>query len=216
MTDRNKLRDKILYSPDKTILQKKLGSELYHWRWYENDEKLTVPKIEPETIDSIQEVHPVTKEDLLGAVYGMGITNTEQLGDEIIEIVKHYYTESNLTTGMKRNGPGKIYRIWFSNDPENKSYIGQTIKLTLKDRIEEHKQNYYLKNYECPLLYKAMAKFGIENLMYELLEDNIEFEEELDSLELYYIRNYNGNGTLYPYGYNKSYAHQHKNMTRIN
>lgn len=89
---------------------------------------------------------------------------------------------------------GEIYRIWFSNDDQQRSYIGQTrAKGGAKARVTRHiydavKQE---KRYRtCPLLSKAIREFGSDNLCWEVLETGIETQEELDAAEKRYIQQF--------------------------
>ena len=85
---------------------------------------------------------------------------------------------------------GIIYKY---TSPSGKSYIGQTIQT--KEQRERHGKGYE----RCPVFYKAIQKYGIENFTYEILEE-VE-QEKLDEREIYYISLYD---TLVPNGYNVS------------
>jgi group I intron endonuclease len=78
---------------------------------------------------------------------------------------------------------GIIYSINFPND---KIYIGQTIR-PLNTRIEEH----ILKSKKNPdlLVHKAINKYGIEKIKYEVIDYAYSFEE-LNELEKYYIKKF--------------------------
>lgn len=90
---------------------------------------------------------------------------------------------------------GCIYLI--TNLINNKKYIGQT-KYDTSHRIKGHLYDVRTnrKNYH---LYNAINKYGWENFQVETLEKNIP-EEDLDTLEIYYIGLYD----TYNNGYNKT------------
>lgn len=81
-----------------------------------------------------------------------------------------------------------IYKI--TNKVNGKSYIGQSIDINR--RWNEHKTGSYTS-----AIHLAIIKYGIENFIWEILEEcSI---KELDIKEKYYIQQYN---TLAPNGYN--------------
>ncbi len=84
-----------------------------------------------------------------------------------------------------------VYKI--INKINKKAYIGIT-KRDPKIRMQEHFSN---KN---ELLGKAKEKYGRENFILEILENNIS-ENQIDDKERYYIKLYD---TLAPKGYNLS------------
>lgn len=76
-----------------------------------------------------------------------------------------------------------IYKI--TNIVNNKVYIGQTTKT-----LEERKKNYlneYKWNKNPRVIIRAMRKYGFNNFKFEILEDNIKTQQELDNRERYYI-----------------------------
>ena len=75
---------------------------------------------------------------------------------------------------------GIIYKIIF---PNNKIYIGQTMH-DLETRQKQHK-NALLKGKDYPV-YKAMKKYGWENLKWEII-DYADTKEELNQKEIYWI-----------------------------
>ena len=95
-----------------------------------------------------------------------------------------------------------IYRIW--NDVNNKSYIGQTIRANIEDRIKEHFRNYDKPYYDVAL-YRAMKKYGLEHFHYEILENNNFSEDFLDELEQYYILEFDS----FYNGYNETLGGQY-------
>lgn len=75
-------------------------------------------------------------------------------------------------------------------------YVGQTIRKKFKYRYprgEWYKKtkNRYLKN--------AAGKYGLNNFLVLILEENVESQEKLNELERYHIQQCR---TLYPFGYN--------------
>lgn len=89
-----------------------------------------------------------------------------------------------------------IYKI--TNLINNKIYIGKT-KRDLNTRWLEHCRD--AKNYQenNNPLHAAIKKYGKENFIYEILEDNIS-EQELNEREKYYIKYYNSKS--HDLGYN--------------
>lgn len=80
-----------------------------------------------------------------------------------------------------------IYLI--TNKINNKKYIGQTIK-TLDERIKDYYKEYkYRTDCERPII-RAMRKYEFDNFIFEIVEDNIQSQEELDAKEIYYINLY--------------------------
>lgn len=93
---------------------------------------------------------------------------------------------------------GHIY--CFTNKINNKQYIGQSINDT-NDRYNQHISNSHNKNskeYNSEL-HKAFREFGIENFSYRILAHDINEVNLLNTLEIYYIKEYN---TQIPNGYN--------------
>lgn len=88
-----------------------------------------------------------------------------------------------------------IYII--KNKINGEAYIGQTTKETFKERYDgtgrwwKSTRNKHLKN--------AALYYGTVNFEVTILHDNIDSEEELNRLEIEYIKTYN---TLHPSGYN--------------
>lgn len=84
---------------------------------------------------------------------------------------------------------GFIYKY---TSPSGKSYIGRTIQ-TLRERAKESGKGYR----QCPVFYKAIQKYGYENMTVEILAE-VEIED-LPEEEANWISFYN---TLVPNGYN--------------
>ena len=86
---------------------------------------------------------------------------------------------------------GCIYKI--TCIPSGKSYIG-------KDKYGNRRVNHHLKgnSKECPYLYNAMKKYGIENFTVEILHEGI-IPELLADFEITAIKEHN---TKAPQGYN--------------
>lgn len=88
-----------------------------------------------------------------------------------------------------------IYKI--TNQVNGKVYIGQSIDI--EGRLYEHKYRaYYAKEgvYRS-ILSKAIYKYGVENFIFEVLEETT--VDELDEREIYYIAFFN---SIQPNGYN--------------
>lgn len=89
----------------------------------------------------------------------------------------------------------KIYKHTF---PNGKVYIGQT-KQSLSKRFGNGTR------YDgCPLIAKAIQKYGWENVVTELLEDNISSIDKANELEIYYIHLYDSRNP--EKGYNVGYG----------
>lgn len=82
---------------------------------------------------------------------------------------------------------GTIYKI--TNIINGKCYIGKTIQ-DVESRWRVHKSN--INKFDYPL-YRAMRKYGIDNFVFEIIEDNIT-ESLLSEREQYYINLYNSFG----------------------
>lgn len=96
-----------------------------------------------------------------------------------------------------------IYKI--ENQINHKVYVGQTIKAP-ETRWKEHlthSRGNCINDYD-KHLYRAMRKYGIENFTFEVLQDNIETQEELDEAEIYWINYYNS----FIEGYNETFGGQ--------
>jgi len=90
---------------------------------------------------------------------------------------------------------GKIYVITCLIN--NKKYVGQTIK-KLKSRWKEHiNHKWEDRNLHLPLQL-AFRKYGIENFKIELLIENIDNQEKLNELEIFYSKL---NNSIVPNGY---------------
>ena len=92
---------------------------------------------------------------------------------------------------------GEIYMI--KNIVTGDSYIGQTTKSGIK-RYRQHLKSSRNKNKKLPL-YEDFRKYGKDNMVLIILEDNVP-EEDLCRLEKYYIEKYN----TFQSGYNNTYG----------
>ena len=76
-----------------------------------------------------------------------------------------------------------IYKI--TNNINSKVYIGQTTKTF------EERKNAYFNEYKWSknprVIIQAMRKYGFDNFTFEIIENNINSQEELDKKERYYI-----------------------------
>jgi hypothetical protein len=106
---------------------------------------------------------------------------------------------------------GLIYKI--TNTVNGKCYVGQTIK-SADRRWAEHKR-FYLGNHptqKSKRLYVAMREFGVENFTFEVLQDNIKTQQELDAAEIAWINQCDG----YISGYNARLGGRHTNYALPN
>lgn len=90
-----------------------------------------------------------------------------------------------------------VYKIW--NIISNKCYIGVTSRI--KRRIYEHTR--YSEIEESPLtcyLHNSIRKNGPQNFVFEVIRNNIKNDEELDRLEIFYIKKFKSNNS--EFGYN--------------
>lgn len=101
---------------------------------------------------------------------------------------------------------GCIYII--KNKINNKVYIGQTSQ-GIENRWKQHTKPSVIKSKKYAI-YRAMNKYGVENFYYEVLEDNIPYEE-LDNREQYYIEKYDS----YKHGYNSTTGGDGKVINKI-
>lgn len=86
-----------------------------------------------------------------------------------------------------------IYKL---TSPSGKSYIGQT-KFKFNARWVNHKSDFRLNKFSCPILHRAIKKYGHTSFKTEVL---LECDENmLNIYEIKMIRAYN---TLHPNGYN--------------
>ena len=86
-----------------------------------------------------------------------------------------------------------IYKI--TNLVNDKVYIGKTLK-TAEERWKEHCREYKKERCEKRPLYRAMNKYGIENFVYETIEECT--VENINDREIYWIEYYGS----FHYGYN--------------
>lgn len=90
-----------------------------------------------------------------------------------------------------------IYKI--ENKLNHKVYIGQS--KNIEKRWKSHKSNAFYPNKEYgKALYRAFRKYGIENFLFEVIEECS--LEQLAEREAYYIRYYQSNNNHY--GYNET------------
>lgn len=80
-----------------------------------------------------------------------------------------------------------VYKLTFKNSANNKVYIGYTGKGVL-GRLRQHRDN-MLRGLDTKL-YRAMRLYGIENVVYEVLEDDLTKDEAIH-VEKDYISQYN-------------------------
>lgn len=98
---------------------------------------------------------------------------------------------------------GLIYKLKF---PNGKIYIGQT-SCSINIRLQKHKTaafNKKAKEYNYPL-YRAIRKYGWENVISEIIVDNVTYED-LTNLEVKYQKQFNT--TNKKLGYNLIFGSQ--------
>lgn len=86
----------------------------------------------------------------------------------------------------------KNFVIYKYTSPSGKSYVGQTCNM--KNRKRQHKQ----PSSQCPLINRAIKKYGFENFAEEILLTDLTLDAA-NHWESYYIQHFN---TLSPNGYN--------------
>lgn len=91
-----------------------------------------------------------------------------------------------------------IYKV--TNLINNKIYIGQTTT-SLEQRKKEHEYR-ALANKRNTYFYSAIKSYGIENFKWEILENNLSFDQ-LNSREEYWISYYHSNEKEYGYNMTK-------------
>ena len=82
--------------------------------------------------------------------------------------------------------------IYMLTSPSGKHYVGQARNYHDRQRHRLSSYNLWVMrgckyNGDNPHLFKAFKKYGVENFKAEILEENIESQERLDALEIYYI-----------------------------
>ena len=87
-----------------------------------------------------------------------------------------------------------IYKI--QNIENNKIYIGQSVDIA--QRWREHRSD-VLTNRDNSILHKAIKKYGIHNITFEIIEECE--KNKLDEREIYWIQYYN---SIIPNGYNQT------------
>ena len=97
----------------------------------------------------------------------------------------------------------KEYLIYKYTSPSGKSYIGQTCDLI--SRKQQHKKSKY-----CRAFHNAITKYGFENFIEEILEENLTLEEA-NIFEELYITEHN---TLSPNGYNLQSGGNNKQFSK--
>ena len=91
----------------------------------------------------------------------------------------------------------------FINKLNNKKYIGQSIHI--EHRYNEHKTRHLNKTSSMyhSAFYQALRKYGFDNFDFIILDSNDNYtKEDLNKLEIYYIKKYN----TYYNGYNMNYG----------
>lgn len=96
---------------------------------------------------------------------------------------------------MRKRTEKKLYGyIYCHTFPNGKKYVGQTTT-SIQKRFGKDGKGYSLN----PLLWKAIQKYGWDNVIHEILEEGLWSLKEINQKEQYYISKYN---TRSPSGYN--------------
>lgn len=96
------------------------------------------------------------------------------------------------------------YYIYSHIFPNGKVYIGLS-------HIKPHRRFREGKGYKGQFVYKAILKYGWENIQHKILEENLTFEEAIER-EKYYIDKFDSMNK--EKGYNVSYGHQPKESVK--
>ena len=72
------------------------------------------------------------------------------------------------------------YTVYRHITPSGKSYVGVTRMKYLSQRFKKDGAGYK----SCPLFYKAIQKYGLDNINHEILEQDI-IEDKIDEREKY-------------------------------
>ena len=99
-----------------------------------------------------------------------------------------------------------IYKI--TNQITNKVYIGQSIDIQQRWKQHKHQAKNNRKNNK---LYWAMRKYGIENFLFQTIEQCEFSQQQLDNRQRYWIEYYNS----YENGYNSTRGGQIKGSWTI-
>jgi group I intron endonuclease len=89
------------------------------------------------------------------------------------------------------------WKVYIHTTPSGKSYIGITSRKVNK-RWGTNGQ-YYVGS---PYFYRAIQKYGWDNIKHDILEDNLSFDEAINK-EKYYIEFYKSNNPQYGYNLTK-------------
>lgn len=103
---------------------------------------------------------------------------------------------------------GFIYKI--TNKINNKVYIGKTKYNNPQKRFKEHINDSKKDRCKHRPLYRAFNKYGIENFIFEILENIV--NNKLEDREIYYIEKYNSFGDD---GYNATKGGDGKSYLKI-
>lgn len=96
----------------------------------------------------------------------------------------------------------KNYLIYKATFPSNKVYIGLT-SMAFKERIQCHNKTINLNKFNTRFtrMVNAIKKYGTKNIIWEILEQNLNKEESI-YLEKYYIKQYDSYNRKF--GYNST------------
>lgn len=100
-----------------------------------------------------------------------------------------------------------IYKI--TNIINKKIYIGQSINIEQRWKQHQTRPFQNRQNDKNNYLYKAIRKYGLNNFLFEVIEEC----DDLDSREIYWIKYYQSNNPSY--GYNCTSGGQHSAPIKI-
>lgn len=110
--------------------------------------------------------------------------------------LSHLKIIKNRKIFNKLVGQRIVYKI--TNLINKKCYIGVTSRI--KRRIYEHTRYSEIEN--SPLtcyLHNSIKKYGCDNFIFEVIHESIKNDEELNKLEIYYIKKFQSNNSKYGY-----------------
>lgn len=104
-----------------------------------------------------------------------------------------------------------IYKI--TNTINGKNYIGQSHK-TLEQRVKQYYEDYKYRAKGIRPIIQAMRDYGFEAFEFEVIVDGITTQQELDEMEIYYIRKFDSINNGYNV-YEGGNGRTHDELTKI-
>lgn len=99
-----------------------------------------------------------------------------------------YKKDDKMQTETQQLAPlsyGQIYKL--TNKINGKPYVGQTTEKDINNRWKKYK---YLLCKEQPKIYRALKKYGVDNFLFEVIDNACESQTQLDDLETLYIEKF--------------------------